>query len=49
MILSCYMIVARRDHLKYLTASKSYSDDCTCNLTEQNTTLNNLYYDLIQM
>ena len=35
--------------LKYLTVSKSYSDNCTCSLTEQNTILKNLYYGLIQM
>ena len=28
----------RRDHVQYLTVSKSYSDNCTCSLTEQNTT-----------
>ena len=33
------MIVDRRDHLQYLTVSKSYSDNFTCFLTEQNTTL----------
>ena len=34
-----------------LKVSKSYSDNCTfsCSLTEQNTTLKNLYYGLIQM
>ena len=32
-------IVDRRDHVQYLTVSKSYSDNCTCSLTEQNTTL----------
>ena len=31
---------------KYLTVSKSYSDICIC-LTEQHTTLKNLYYGLI--
>ena len=31
------MIVDRRDHVQYLTVSKSYSDNCTCSLTEQNT------------
>ena len=30
--------VDRRDHVQYLTVSKSYSDNCTCSLTEQNTT-----------
>ena len=33
------MIVDRRDQVQYLTVSKSYSDNCTCSLTEQNTTL----------
>ena len=37
---SCNTIVDRRDHVQYLTVSKSYSDNCTCSLTEQNTTLN---------
>ena len=49
MIISCNTIVDRRDHLQYLTVSKSYSDNCTCSLTEQNTTLKNLYYGLIQI
>ena len=49
MILSCYINVDRRDHVQYLTVSKSYSDDCTCSLTEQNITLNILYYGLMQM
>ena len=40
MIISCNTIVDRRDHVQYLTVSKSYSDNCTCSLTEQNT--NNL-------
>ena len=39
MIISCNTIVDRRDHVQYLTVSKSYSDNCTCPLTEQNTTL----------
>ena len=39
------MVVDRRDHVQYLTVSKSYSDS----LTEQNTTLTNLYNGLIQM
>ena len=39
----------RRDHIQYQTVSKSYSDDCTCSLTEQNATLKNLYYGQIQM
>ena len=46
---SCNTIVDRRDHVQYLTVSKSYSDNCTCSLTEQNTTLKNLYYGRIQM
>ena len=33
------MVVDRRDHVQYLTVSKSYSDNRTCSLTEQNTTL----------
>ena len=49
MIFGCYMNVDRRDHVKYLTVSKSYSGDCTCSLTEQNTTLNILYYSLIKI
>ena len=47
MIISCHTIVARRDYVQYLTVSKSYSDNWTCSLTEQNTTLKNLYYGLI--
>ena len=39
MIISCNKIVYRRDHVHNLTVSKSYSDNCTCSLTEQNTTL----------
>ena len=38
MIISCNTIFDRRDHVQYLTVSKSYSDNCTCSLTEQNTT-----------
>ena len=53
MILSCNTIVDRRDHVQYLTVSKSYSDNCTCSLhvtlTEQDTTEYNRYYGLIQM
>ena len=49
MISSCNTIVDRRDHVQYLTVLKSYSDNCKCSLNEQNTTLNNLYYGLIQM
>ena len=43
MIINYNTIVDRRDHVQYLTVSKSYSDNCTCSLTEQNTTLKNLY------
>ena len=32
MIIICNMIVDRRDHVQYLTVSKSYSDNCTCSL-----------------
>ena len=39
MMISCNTIVDRRDHVQYLTDSKSYSDNCTCSLTEQITTL----------
>ena len=39
MIISCNTIVDRRDHVQYLTVSNSYSDNCTCSLTEQNITL----------
>ena len=51
MIISYNMIVDRRDHVQYMTVSKSYSDNCTCNcsLTVQNTKLKNLFYGLIQM
>ena len=49
MITSCDTIVDRKDHVQNLTVSKSYSDNCTCSLTEQNTILKNLYYGLIQM
>ena len=38
------MIVDRKDHVQYLTVSKSYSDDCSGSFTEQNIALNNLYY-----
>ena len=38
-MISCKTIVDRRDHVQYLTVSKSYSDNCTCSLPEQNTTL----------
>ena len=49
MIISNNTIVDRRDQVRYLTVSKSYSDNCTCSPTEHDTTLKNLYYDLIQM
>ena len=49
MITSCNTIVNRRDHAQYLTVSKSYSDKYTCSPTKKDTTLKNLYYDLIQM
>ena len=39
------MIGDRKDHVQYLTVSKSYSDDCTYSLTEQIKALNNIYYD----
>ena len=48
MKISYNMVVDRRDHIQYLTVSKSYSDNCTC-LTEQSITLTSLYYGLIQM
>ena len=35
MMISCNTIVDRRDHVQYLTVSKSYSDNCTCSLTER--------------
>ena len=38
MIISYNTIVDRRDHAQYQTVSKSYSDNSTCSLTEQNTT-----------
>ena len=44
MIKSCNTIVDRRDHVQYLTVSKSYSDNCTCSLAEQNTTLKNVLW-----
>ena len=49
MIISFNTIADRRDHVQYLTVSKSYSDNCTGSLTKQNTTFKNLYYGLIQM
>ena len=44
MILSCNMIVDRKDNVQYLIVSKNYSDDCICSLSEQNIALNDLYY-----
>ena len=41
--MSCNTIFDRKDHVQYLTVSKSYSDDCTCSLTEQNITIDYLY------
>ena len=35
MIIKCNTIFDRRDRVQYLTVSKSYSDNCTCSLTEQ--------------
>ena len=49
MIVSYNMVVDRRDHVQYLTVLKSYSDNSTYSLTEQNISLTNLYYGLIQM
>ena len=49
MKISYNMVVDRRDHVQYLTVSKSYSDNCTCSLTEQSILLTSLYYGLIQM
>ena len=49
MIISRNTIVDSRDHVQYLTVSKRYSDNCTCSLIEQNATLKNLFYGLIQM
>ena len=48
MIISCNTIVDRRDHVQYLTVSKSYSDNCTCSLIEQNTTFKSLYTNVKQ-
>ena len=47
MIISCNTIVDRRDHVQYLTVSKSYSDNCTCSLTEQNTVSGDNYTHLL--
>ena len=49
MKISYNMVVDRRDHAQYLTVSKSYSDNCTCSLTEKSITLTILYYGWIQM
>ena len=49
MKISYNIVVERRDHVQYLTVSKSYSDNCTCSLIEQSITLTSLYYGLIQM
>ena len=38
------MIVGRKEHIQYVTDSKSYSADYTCSLTERNLALNDLYY-----
>ena len=43
MKLSCDMIVDRKI-MHNIRVSKSYLDDCTCSLTEQNKALNNLNY-----
>ena len=48
MISSFITMVDRRDHVQYLTVSKSYSDNCAYSLTEQNTPLQKLYYGLIR-
>ena len=45
MIIICNMVVDWKDHVQYLTVSKSYSDNCTCSLTEQNTNLSILWPD----
>ena len=34
MTLSCTIIVDRKYQVQYLTVSKSYSDDCTCNFAD---------------
>ena len=34
----------KKDHVQYLTVSKSYSDDCTCSLTKQNREIHDLCY-----
>ena len=44
MTMSCNTIVDRKDHVHYLTVSKSYSDECTCSKTEQyRIAINDLY------
>ena len=42
--MSCNTIVDRKDHVQYLTVSKSYSDDFTCSSTEQSITIDYLCY-----
>ena len=49
MIISYNTVVDRRDHVQYLTVSKSYLEKCTFSITEQNITPTNLYNGLIQM
>ena len=39
MIISYYTIVDRSDHVQYLTVLESFSDNCKCSSTEQDTTL----------
>ena len=41
MIISCNTIVDRRDHMQYLTVSKSYSDNCTRCLEDYLVTISN--------
>ena len=58
MTVSYSTIVDKKDHVQYLTVSKSYSDDCTA-LTEHIIVINEIYhgtmilyiahYSLIQM
>ena len=42
MTVSYNTIVDRKDHEQYLTVYKSYSDDCTCSLTEHNIAINEI-------
>ena len=44
MTLSCKTTIDRKDHKQYLTVSRSYSDDCTCSLTEQNSIKQSILY-----